>query len=190
MWTSARTDRGDLRVSSAAALEGIYGLEAVIDDNRAIYVVDETPAGLTSYRARFLFDPNTTSIRGGKADVIFVARRSTGLVAFQIEVRRVGRDYQVRTVAPQAGGPSFTTPWSTLTDDPHLLEAAWSSATSPRARDGSLVFFVDDRPAGGTSSLRNFGRTVDSVRLGAVNGVDARTRGMMYFDSFESWAGE
>jgi hypothetical protein len=48
---------------------GTYGMSAVIDDNNAIYVTDETPNGETEYVARFYpsslrtgFDPNSISM--------------------------------------------------------------------------------------------------------------------------------
>ena len=42
-WSSAQTDQGDLSVAHAAALGGEYGLQAEIDDNRSLFVVDKTP---------------------------------------------------------------------------------------------------------------------------------------------------
>jgi hypothetical protein len=188
-WSSTQTDHGDLRASARAAIEGNYGLEAVIDDNRPIYVVDESPDRETAYRARFAFDPDGISIAGGKVHVIFLARRQFGLVAFRVELRSHAGGIQVRAVAPQAGGPAYTTPWIALADEPHSLEVGWSSAAGPRDRNGRIDFLVDGQLAARESNLRNHGRQVDSIRLGAVAGADGRTRGTYFFDSFASTTG-
>src|SRR6185436_11641748 len=42
-WTSSQTDGGDLSASSAAALVGATGMQAVLNDNTALYVTDTTP---------------------------------------------------------------------------------------------------------------------------------------------------
>ena len=57
-WTSSSTDLGDLSVSTAAALVGNWGMQAVINDANPIFVTDETPNAEPRYRERFYFDPN------------------------------------------------------------------------------------------------------------------------------------
>jgi hypothetical protein len=64
MWSSAVTDLGDLSAASAAAIGGSYGLEAVLDDNDSIYLVDESPTPKRSIGA-FYFDPNTIAMVSG-----------------------------------------------------------------------------------------------------------------------------
>src|SRR5690606_2088038 len=51
-------DGGDLSVSTSAAHQSGYGLQALIDDANSIKTVDASPAGETRYRTRFYFDPN------------------------------------------------------------------------------------------------------------------------------------
>ncbi|NJN98415.1 MAG: hypothetical protein HC875_32150, partial [Anaerolineales bacterium] len=58
-WTASVTDSGDLSLSTAAALVGTRGLQALLDDNTSIYVTDDSPSAESRYRARFYFDPNT-----------------------------------------------------------------------------------------------------------------------------------
>ena len=43
-------DGGDLSVSPSAALVGSQGLQAVIDDNNPLIVIDESPTAETRYR--------------------------------------------------------------------------------------------------------------------------------------------
>ena len=47
-WTSNTIDLGDLSVSTAAALIGSQGLQAVIDDANTIYVTDDSPNAETA----------------------------------------------------------------------------------------------------------------------------------------------
>ncbi|MEA3441708.1 MAG: hypothetical protein U9R58_15645, partial [Chloroflexota bacterium] len=61
-WSSSTTDGGDLSVTTGAAMVGTYGMQAVIDDNNAIYVTDDSPDGETEYVVRFYFDPNSISM--------------------------------------------------------------------------------------------------------------------------------
>jgi len=185
-WSSARTDGGDLTVSAEAALGGGFGLQATIDDNRPIYVVDQSPAGETAYRARFAFDPNGSSMTGPRPAVLFAAGRESGRMAFLIEVRAAGAGYEARAVAMQSG-PRFATPWRALDDQPHVFEIEWRAATGVQARDGGLLFVVDAHPAGGALDLRNPGWRVDLVRLGAVSLAGSWTRGDWYFDEVASW---
>lgn len=64
-WYPAMTDGGDLSVSSSAALIGSQGMQVVIDDNNAIYLVDDHPEAESRYRTRFYFDPNSISMASG-----------------------------------------------------------------------------------------------------------------------------
>jgi len=52
-WTASSVNGGDLAVSISSSLVGNYGMQAIINDNTAIYVTDDSPNGETRYRARF-----------------------------------------------------------------------------------------------------------------------------------------
>ena len=188
-WSSNQTDGGDLSVASAAAIGGSYGLQAVLDDNRSIYVVDETPSGEIAYRTRFYFDPNGVSMASGNAHVILLARDAASMVAFRVELRSFQGDYQVRAVAPLDDAPAYVTPWIPLTDAPHFLEVSWWAATAENIWDGGLQFWVDGEIQAGDDGLDLDRPRVDSVRLGAVAGVDGGTRGTYFFDAFTSTEG-
>ena len=51
-WSSSMVDGGDLSAGPSAALFGSQGLQAAIDDNNALVVIDESPALETRYRVR------------------------------------------------------------------------------------------------------------------------------------------
>jgi hypothetical protein len=50
---------------------GSYGLQARLDDNRAIYCTSDHPEGEKIYRARFYFDPNSIRMAEGDVHQIF-----------------------------------------------------------------------------------------------------------------------
>ena len=70
-WTSSVTNGGALSVSPAAALVGSNGLLAVLGNNNAMYVADDTPNLEPRYRARFYFDPNSIPMANGNTHAIF-----------------------------------------------------------------------------------------------------------------------
>ena len=188
-WYSSQTDQGDLSVTTASAIGGAFGLQAVLDDNRSIFVVDDAPSAETSYRARFYFDPNSISMASGNAHVMLLARDAAAVAAFRVEFRSFQGDYQVRAVAPLDDAPAYITPWLGVADAPHYLEISWWSASGEYVWDGGLHFFVDGELLAGDNGLDNDTHRVDSVRLGAVSGVDGGTRGTYFFDSFYSTRG-
>jgi hypothetical protein len=52
-WSSSTTGNGDLNVSAASALIGNNGMEALINDNNAIFITNENPNGENRYRGHF-----------------------------------------------------------------------------------------------------------------------------------------
>ena len=185
-WSSSVTGGGDLSVNTGAALGGVYGLRALINDNSAIYVVDDTPAAETRYRARFYFDPNSISMSNGNAHYIFYGYSGTSVVATRIEFRRSSGVYQVRAQIRNNGSTFLTTGYVTISDAPHFLEIDWRASTAPGASNGGLTFWVDGVQAGSITGVDNDTRRIDAVWLGAVGGIDSGTRGTEFFDSFES----
>jgi hypothetical protein len=176
-------------VSSAAALGGDFGLQATIDDNHAIYVVDDTPSAELAYRARFYFDPNGISMKSGNAHIIFLARDASAAQAFRIEFRSFQGDYQIRAVSLLDQTPNYTTPWNTVADAAHFIEVDWAAAATPTSTDGRLYLSIDGVLVAGEDGMDNDTRRVDSVRLGAASGIDAGTRGTYFFDAFASTQG-
>ena len=187
-WSSAQTDAGDLSASPEAAIGGAFGLQTVVDDNRAIYVVDTTPAGEKTYSGRFYFDPNGISMASGNAHVIFKAMDATPRTAFQVELRSFQGDYQVRASAPWDSGGAYNSPWFRIRDEGHLIVVIWQAASADGVGDGWLGLYIDGEGVAFGSGIDNDTRRVDSVRLGAVGGIDTATRGTTYFDAFGSSA--
>ncbi|MCJ7513447.1 MAG: right-handed parallel beta-helix repeat-containing protein, partial [Anaerolineales bacterium] len=188
-WSSAQIDQGDLAVSLGAALGGAYGLQAAIDDDRALYVVDTTPANESAYAARFYFDPNGIAMASGNAHLLFKALDAASRTVYQIELRSYQGDYQIRAQALGDSGGATNTSWFRLSDDLHLLEVVWRAASGDVAPDGWLALWLDGDLVASSDGLDNDALRVDSVRLGAVAGIDSGTSGIYYFDSFGSTQG-
>ncbi|MGQ0603587.1 MAG: LamG-like jellyroll fold domain-containing protein [Anaerolineales bacterium] len=184
-WSSAVTDGGDLSVSGPAALGGWHGLQAVIDDNTAIYLADDHPTAETHYCARFYFDPNSISMVNGNTHTLFRGDAASGATTVRLEFRYSGGVYQVSAQARTDANVWTNTAWVTLSDAAHVLEIDWRAATAG-SNNGGVTLWVDNVQRGDRANLDNDTRRVDRVLWGAVSGIDSGTRGAYYFDHFES----
>jgi hypothetical protein len=79
-WTEVDGE-GDLNVTAAAALNGTFGLAALIDNTTVMYVLDNSPTNEARYRARFYFDPNAITMAIGDLHNIIVALNAGGAAA-------------------------------------------------------------------------------------------------------------
>jgi serine protease len=186
-WSSSLIDGGDLSASPNAALVGSQGLQAVIDDNNALVVIDESPALETRYRVRFYFDPNSIPMAIGDGHLIFLGSSGGGTVQhLQLELRFGATGYEVRALLMNDAKTMIATSWLPLSDAPHALELDWRASTAAGANNGGLTFWIDGVQQADLTGVDNDTRRFDQARLGAVSGVDNGTRGTYFFDAFES----
>jgi hypothetical protein len=186
-WTSTSTlDGGDLSVNAAAALVGTRGMSIFFDDTVALYVTNDTPNAESRYRARFKFDPNTLVLPNGQAHYIFYGYQGSSTVMLNLEFRISNGAYQLRGALRRDDNTWATSSWYTISDAPHAIELAWQAATAPGANNGSLTLWIDGVQKGVLSKIDNDTRRVDRIRLGAIAGLDAGTKGRYYFDGFKS----
>jgi hypothetical protein len=185
-WTSSATDLGDLSVTTSAALVESNGLQAVIDDNNAIYVADDSPNAETRYRARFYFDPNTIVMAGNGDYYIFYGYTGASTQVLRIKFRYSGTSYQLQAGLRNDSGSWINTAWFNITDAPHFMEIDWRAATSISANNGGLTFWIDNAQLADLTGVDNDTRRIDHIRLGALSGINNSTRGTTYFDAFES----
>lgn len=185
-WSAAATDGGDLNVSSSAALVGVQGLRAVINNTASIYVTDDAPNAETRYRVRFYFDPNSITMSNGNAHYIFYGYTGTSTDVLRVEFRRSSGTYQLRTALRNDRSSWTSSNWFTISDLPHFLELDWRAATTAGANNGSLTFWIDGTQRANLTAVDNDTRRIDRIRLGAVSGLDSGTLGTYYFDAFES----
>lgn len=184
-WSSAATDAGDLSASAASALAGSFGMQAVIDNNTAIYVADNTSNLEPRYRARFHFDPNSIGMANGDWHDLFQGFAG-GSPVVRVQFGFLADEYVIRAGLLDDGILWVNSPWFSLSDTAHAVEIDWRAATSPGASDGGLTLWVDGAQQANLTGVDNDTRRIDSARLGAVSGVDTGTRGTYYFDAFES----
>ena len=182
-WSGAVTNSGRLSVSTTAALAGTYGLRASISNRNDMYVVDTTPAAVSSYHARFVFDPNSAVIGSGKVHDIFVALDASGASNLRIQVAPRSRGYQLRTGTTLDSGVVTYSTWVNITDSPHNVEVSWIAATGSSA--GTATLYVDGSPSAVVTGLVDGSRRIDTVRLGVQN-VPTGVSGTEYFDAFAS----
>ena len=184
-WTTAVTNTGRLSVSSASALTGTWGMQALIANNTAMYVRDDTPASEARYRARFSFDPNTIVMASGNAHYIF-AGRSGSIDVVRVQFRYSSGTYQVQAQVRTDAATYTSTAWYTITDAAHSLELDWQAATAAGANNGSLSLWIDGVLRQTLAGIDNDTQRVDAAWLGPLSGIDTGTRGTEYFDAFVS----
>jgi len=185
-WSGYQSEVGLLTVNKTAAMEGNYGLQVQILSNNSIYVMDNLPEAEPTYRVHFLFNPN--SIGMGKNDTlaILVGYTEDGTAAFLVELRNSKGNYQLRAGLISDRANYTYTQWINITDNWHSIEINWQAATALAANDGSLDLWIDDVREENIGSIDNDIRRIDSIRLGAIDEIDNGTRGIFFFDSFES----
>jgi hypothetical protein len=103
-----------------------------------------------------------------------------------MELRRSSNLYQLRAGILTDGSSWMNSTWFTITDGPHPVEIDWRSATAVGANNGGLNLWIDGAQKADLTAVDNDTWRIDRIRLGAVNGIDAGTRGTYYFDAFES----
>jgi RHS repeat-associated protein len=185
-WSSAQTDSGNLSVTSAAAIEGNYGLQATADGQNELYVRNDLPMDATHYDARFYFNPNGVDIPSGEQLGLFRGVDfATGNV-LEVRLQNVNGDYQLQALAYDDSGVPAATSWYTITDETHMVEVERWAASGPGANDGQLVFRLDDVPCEGLTSLDNDTQQIDHTELGMFSPSSADISGTIYFDDFAS----
>ncbi|MBI5566435.1 MAG: S8 family serine peptidase [Chloroflexi bacterium] len=184
-WSSASTGAGRLTVTTAAALSGKWGLQALINSTRALYVSDASPANEATYHARFYFAPNSVTMSNGKAHNVLVGYSASGAIVFRVEFRRSSNVYQLRGVARTNSGSNLATNWYTISDASHAIEIEWQAASTASGTNGALSLWIDGTVKQTRSGVANGNYRVEEVRLGAINVVSG-IAGTEYFDGFVS----
>jgi hypothetical protein len=175
-----------LSVTSLAALVGVKGAQALLDDNNAIYLTDDRPTAESRYRVRFYFDPNTIGMANNKQHSILVGYVGVSTEVVRVEFRRSNAQYQVRGSLRNDASGWTNTNWFNLNDAPHAIEFDWRAATGVGANNGGLTFWLDGIQQANLTNVDNDTRRIDQVRLGAIGGIDTSTRGTYYLDAFEA----
>ena len=182
-WTANANPAG-LSVSAGAALVGNTGLHVNLTSNADTYLSDDRPNGEARYRVRFYVDPNTLPMAELDSFPLFSGYQGSNIVVTRIDLRRTGNQYQLRAGLISDIGVWKYTPYYPLRDEATMIEIEWRAATAAGANNGYLAFWLDSSPLARLTAIDNDTQRIDSVRLGAVTGVDAGTRGAFYLDAF------
>lgn len=185
-WSRAVTDGGDLAVTGAA-LVGRRGLQATLDDSQPLYVADRRPASEARFRARFHAHLSGIEMAAGDSLILFVGRERSGSDTVQARLRRTALGYEVQAQARSDSGDWLSTVWHPVSSSAHVLEVEWRAATVTGRGDGMLRLWVDGRLTGFVRQIDNDQRRIDETRLGPQGKIASTTRGVMYFDQYESW---
>jgi hypothetical protein len=163
-----------------------YGMRADINSNASMYVTDNSPSNETRYRVRFYFNPNGITMSNNNAFYLLYGLTSSGTVTVRVEFGRSGTTYRIRAALSNNSTTFTNTSWFTVSNVPHYIEIDWRAATAPGAANGGLTLWIDNVQQANLTGINNNNRRIESVRLGAVEGIDSGTRGTTYFDAFES----
>ena len=188
-WTLTNAAGGRLAVGRAAAIDGVYGLQARLAPGLTMTVVDRSPARLRRYHARFRYDPNGSTVAGAAPHAIFRAYDSGGRVVLEVQVRVAAGRYQLRTLTLVNDLVTrVPTPWTAVADAPHTVEVAFTAASSMTATNGGFLLWIDGIVRGGRSNLANGRLRIDEIRMGPQQ-LPAGSAGVEHYDSFVSTTG-
>jgi len=161
-------------------------MQALINDNNAISVSDDSPNAEPRYRARFYFDPNSIPMTSGDAHFIFKGFAGASTEVLKVEFRQSGGAYQIRAALSNDVSSFINSSFFTISDGPHFIEIDWRASTAPGANNGGLTLWIDNVQQVDLTGVDNDTWQVDSAKLGALSGIDNGTRGTYFFDAFES----
>jgi hypothetical protein len=187
-WSGSSADGGDLTVDAAGSLGGSFGLQAMVDDTTSIYVQDERPLAETTYRARFLFDPNgvDTGVANGRHRLrLFLGLDVPTRRQITIVLRYRDGQYTMFARVRRDDGTLANTVQVPVTDAPHAVEIAWRRATAPGSNDGLFEMWIDEQLAATLTGLDTDAHKIEAARLGAI-APKLGSAGTIYFDAFES----
>jgi hypothetical protein len=164
------------------------GLKAEINDVNLIYLTDSSPNSEAGYRARFYFDPNSISMKNNESFTILAGYAGTSKPTsiFQIEFGLTKGKYNIRINGVDDKGNWLSSVWVRISDEPHSLEISWKASVSTNTGNGEYTLWIDGKQKTSLTSIDNDTRRVDEIRIGVVDGLDNRTRGIIFFDGFIS----
>lgn len=173
-----------LSASGAAARSGSYGFAVAITDTTVRYGQFTGPAD-TSMTIEWNFNLNSLTMADGDMFRTAGCLNPTASSILRAAILRTGADYILVASATEDGGGggvtigSYTLPSVSAW---YLIRLVWKAATAPGANDGRVYFYVGGTTIGSLTSLDTDAQTIDDIKWGAVQGLDAGTSGTVYFD--------
>lgn len=179
----------DLAVNPDAAIDGVYGLEVLVDGSaNQAFVADTHPSQEIAYRASFRIGHNNLSMAEGTGHAVFMGRMAGGVGnVLRLFMVRQGGTYKLRCRwKKDIDGTGFC---GQLTFAPvnTRVTVEWAAATSPGADDGFIRLFKGDVLQAERTGLDNDTYVIDTARLGLPQGASPTTSGSFYLDDFTSF---
>jgi hypothetical protein len=186
-FTFTQTDGGDLSVTTAAALVGRYGMQALVDDTNPLYgEMNYTQIATGVYGWRFYTDPNGITMANN--DTFYLCRitkqETSGRADVQLTYDSVNA-YEIFARIREDDGTYRITSNYIITDAPHYIECLVEYAASAISNDGVFELWIDGVQKETFTDLDLFTRSQpDEAFLGIQSGLDVGTSGTIYFDDF------
>lgn len=170
-------------VNTLAARNGTYGLMIPIMDTTARYGEFTGPANETEITIERWIHPNTLEMADGD---IFAVMEGLGSGAVATSVRtnleRRAGNYELSLAVYDDSSVLLSAEPIVITGTWHLIRTVLKVATGAGNDDGMAYLFVDNGKVSEIEGIDNDGYDVDSIRCGAVSGLDAGTYGLLYMD--------
>ena len=189
-WDLTSAIGSTLIVDETGALEGQYGLTAVLHDGATnAFVHDNSPTDEVHFRSQFLLDLDGLDLPEGGRFVFVNARTPTNGAAYHLEIDSYEHQHRIRAKAVRDDGSQAISDWVVLGAGSHSLIVDWWASAAPGLDDGGLRLFLDRHRIADLQGLDNDQRRIEQVRFGAIFGIDPRTVGPMRFDDYRSCRG-
>jgi hypothetical protein len=120
----------------------------------------------------------------GDNHFIFIGYSGTSKAVFRIQFRIKTGVYQIQAQILDNSSAWSNSGWFNISDAPHSLEIDWLADTG--GSNGALTVWIDGAQITTLPGIANSNYRIDSVQLGAPNGIDAGTNGTNFFDAFVS----
>jgi hypothetical protein len=173
-------------VTKAAALgSGDYGLQVSLDTSTSNIIQGYNEKSVTvatgEIRARIFIDPNTLAMATNDVFVICDVLGNSGDVIGNIKLQYSGASYQITSSVREDDLSWTTVQTDNISDASHNVEFHIEQATGVIASDGRMRTWIDGVLQGTAAGLDNWDIfDVDSVRWGAIEGVDSGTSGVFF----------
>ncbi len=175
-----------LIVHPKAAMQGGFGLGAIVEDRHPMFVQDDSPTAETTYRASFYLLVKTLTAGNNKGMGILMGS-GTGK-SFQMFTGWDGAQHVVVARAGLDNGGWYWTDFNAIpTNTWVFVEIVWMAATGPGNNDGWFALYLDG-DLKNAFTMDNDTVRIDTVRLGPAY-VSPGATGIIGFDSFTSDSG-
>lgn len=161
------------------------GLEVVVSGAGPAYVQDDSPDRECTYFARFALDVRGLTMADGDEFDLFVARNADGEPQLRLSMRRMSGEFWLRWWVAVDTGSIETPPREEipLPKGWRVVDINWKASDSGE-QNGHLRLGVGGNEFVAATDVANESSRIDSIRLGAVDGLDPATGGSLFVDSY------